>query len=145
MYVQHQPHQQYSFHINELLKTSRPGYHFSHLELRVMMKTKSSVSLKPYRNISRDQSCLISYQKPYRLVTTETIARWIKKVLEKAGINVNVFHAHSARSASTSAAKIGNLSMNTIMDAAGWTNASTFSRLYDNPILSNSKFKILWL
>ena len=40
---------------------------------------------------------LISYQQPHKPVTTDTSARWLKTVLDKAGIDTNIFHAHSTR------------------------------------------------
>ena len=81
---------------------------------------------------------LISYQQPHKPVTTDTNARWLKTVLDKAGIDTNIFHAHSTRAASNSAAKTAKLSVNTIMTAAGWTNAFTFSEFCDKPVISES-------
>ena len=42
---------------------------------------------------------LISYQQPHKPVTTDTNgnARWLKTFLDKAGIDTNIFHAHSTR------------------------------------------------
>ena len=31
----------------------------------------------------------LSYSKPFKLVSHDTVSRWIKNVLEKAGINTN--------------------------------------------------------
>ena len=80
------------------------------------------------------KSALLSFCKPSKPVSTDTIARWLKKVLENAGIDINKYGAHSTRAASTSAAKAANVSVKTIMDAAGWANAGTFSKFYDKPI-----------
>ena len=49
-------------------------------------------------------------------------------MLQKAGINVNIFGAHSVRTASNSAVK--RLSLDMIMSEAGWSNASTFEKFY---------------
>ena len=54
----------------------------------------------------------------------------IKSVLQKAGINVDIFGAHSVRAASTSAAKVKGLPLDMIMSAAGWSNESTFEKFY---------------
>jgi hypothetical protein len=62
-----------------------------------------------------------------------------KKTLTKAGIDIKVFGAHSTRSASTSAAKVGNMTISAIMDAAWWSNTKTFSKFYDKPIESDQK------
>lgn len=77
----------------------------------------------------------ISYQKPYQPVTSETIAWWLRLVLEKAGIDTTVFRAHSTRAASTSTAINAKVSVKTIMNAAGWSNALMFSKFYDKPII----------
>lgn len=50
---------------------------------------------------------LLSYVKPYGLVSRDTISRWIKLVLQSSGINVNIFKPHSTRSASTFKAELG--------------------------------------
>jgi hypothetical protein len=45
---------------------------------------------------------LISYVKPNRPVSKDTVARWVKEVLTSSGIDTNVYGAHSSRAASTS-------------------------------------------
>ena len=73
-----------------------------------------------------------------RLVTTETIARWLRMMLDNSGIDTTAFGAHSTRAAATSAAKCAKLSVNTMMSTAGWANASTFGKFYDKPIISDT-------
>ena len=48
---------------------------------------------------------LISYRKPQGPVSRDTIARWIKTVMLRAGIDISKFTAHSVRTAVTSKAK----------------------------------------
>lgn len=71
---------------------------------------------------------LIGYQKPHKPVSTNTIARWLKNVMAKAGIDTSVYKAHSTRAAVTSAAKGKQVPIDTILSAAGWSNVSTFAR-----------------
>jgi hypothetical protein len=54
---------------------------------------------------------LISYRKPHKAVSRETISRWCKTVLRLAGINTKEFGCHSTRVASTShvASKVGDI------------------------------------
>ena len=40
--------------------------------------------------------------KPFKPVTKATIARWVKTVLQQAGIDVSTYTAHSSRAAATS-------------------------------------------
>ena len=82
---------------------------------------------------------LLSFQKPYRAVSTDTISRWLKLVLKQAGIDITMFKAHSARAASTSAAASGNIPLSTIMASAGWSNADTFSKFYNKPVITNEQ------
>ena len=63
----------------------------------------------------------LSFTKPFKPVSQDTVSRWIKSVMEKAGIDNKIFSAHSTRAAATSAANANNVSINTIMDAAGWS------------------------
>ena len=79
----------------------------------------------------------MSYQKPHNPLPTATIGRWLKEVLKRAGVDIQKFSAHSTRSASVSAAKSLNISVKTILDAAGWSNAATFATFYDWPVISN--------
>ena len=76
----------------------------------------------------------ISYQKPHDSVTTDTVGRWLRKVLENSGLDVRKYGAHSTRAASTSAAKTVNISIQSIMNVAGWSNAETFRTFYDKPM-----------
>ena len=132
----------WSFHINKLLKTSRPGKHFGKIEIKAFTEDKlicPVTALKEYvaRTLpvrQQNSQLLLTYQKPHKPVSSETIGKWIKKILTRAGIDNTVFGAHSTRSASTSAAKVGNIAISTIMDAAGWSNTKTFSKFYDKPI-----------
>lgn len=81
---------------------------------------------------------LISFVRPHKVVSKDTIIRWIKSVLANSSIDTSQFGAHSTRAASTSAAKNCGLDMATIMKAAGWLNASTFALFYRKPIQQSS-------
>ena len=76
----------------------------------------------------------ISFNKPYNVVTKDTIARWIKTILKLAGIDIATFKPHSTRAASSSAAKRLAVPLSSIMRAASWKTDSTFRRFYDKPI-----------
>ena len=79
------------------------------------------------------------FPKPQKPVSTDTISRWLKTVLEKSGIDTSVFKGHSARAASASAAAKCKVPLSTILDNAGWSNAITFGRFYRKPIVTSSK------
>ena len=73
---------------------------------------------------------LISFRKPHKPVSSASIARWMKELLKEAGVDTEVFKAHSTRAASTSTAKAQGVSMADIMNMAGWSRQSTFERFY---------------
>ena len=82
---------------------------------------------------------LISFRKPHRAVSKDTVARWVKSTLANAGINVTSFATHSTRAASTSySANKAGLSLAQVLKAAGWTNASTFAKFYNKLPLSDN-------
>ena len=47
------------------------------------------------------QKLIVSYQKPHRPISKDTVARWLKQVLRPAGIDTPTFGAHYTRVAST--------------------------------------------
>ena len=62
-----------------------------------------------------------------------TIARWLRVVLEKAGIDTSVFKGHSTRSAATSAVASASVTMSEILLAADWSSEGVFQKFYYRP------------
>ena len=132
-----------SFVITERLKTSKPGKRievkFECLPAQPDMCPKCTLAAyimrtKTLRTIQPNTTCsklFISYIKPHKPVSTDTLARWIKSVLSSSGIDTAVFKAHSVRSASTSHA-YNNLGVSVadILRTADWTNEKTFRKYY---------------
>ena len=83
---------------------------------------------------SRVTQLFIACIKPHNPIVSSTIARWLKKVLEKAGINTSIFKAHSTRGASVSAAAMRGVSTNDILHAADWSTETVFQKFYYKPI-----------
>ena len=70
---------------------------------------------------------LLSFQKPFKPVSKDTIFHWIKHVLKDAGIDTTKFAAaHSTRAAATSAAAKAGTPLEVILEAAGCSNCGTF-------------------
>ena len=72
----------------------------------------------------------ISYTRPHKPITSQRIAHWIKDLLSDAGVNTDVFKAHSVRGASTSAAMNKGVSLAEVLNTANWSKESTFRRFY---------------
>ena len=66
-----------------------------------------------------------------------TIARWLKVLLGKAGVNTDIFKAHSTRSASTSAAAAAGVTTGDILKVADWSSEAVFQKFYHKPSASN--------
>ena len=64
----------------------------------------------------------------------DTLARWIKGMLEAAGVDTQKFQAHSCRAASTSAAALAGVSLATIIKSASWSNVTTYKKFYKREI-----------
>jgi integrase len=139
---------QITFEMNTLLKTSKPGKHIKPLVFKAYPVDKFLcvvTCLKQYllkTSVVRDgnNELWLSFNKPHNPVSKDTIARWIKTVMGKAGIYTSCYGGHSTRSASTSAASSTKLPIDIIMKAAGWSSETTFQRFYNKPIEHSANF-----
>ena len=77
----------------------------------------------------------VTIKKPHHRASKQTISRWLRKVLEEAGIDVKIFKAHSTRSASVFRAKLDLVPVDDIIKVAGWTNDKCFKKFYDKTII----------
>ena len=83
------------FTIHKLLKTSRPGKHVSTLTFTAYSPDNRLcpiVCLSEYVKRTSElrkggDQLLVSFQKPHKPVSTDTISRWLKTVLQKSGID----------------------------------------------------------
>ena len=75
----------------------------------------------------------ISFVKPHKPVGSETISRWVKHILNLAGINCNIT-AHSTRSVSASTAAATGVPIDQILKTGGWARESTFTRFYKKEV-----------
>lgn len=81
---------------------------------------------------------LISFIKPHKPVTGNTIARWIKSMLAISGVDTSKFTAGSVRPAAASKAKAMAVPISCILEKAGWDRESTFTKFYDKQIVTGS-------
>lgn len=75
----------------------------------------------------------ISYVKPHAPISSQRISKWIKYILEDAGIDTSVFGAHSTRGAASTAAASQGITTEEILKMADWSSDSTFKRFYYRP------------
>ena len=127
--------------IYEKLKHTNPERHLKPLEFPVYNMEPCLcvvVNLKlylqktlPYRKSSK---LFLSYQKPYSAISKDTLARWCKDVLYKAGIDTNLYSSHSSRHATTSLLARNGMNMRDICLNAGWSSERTFAVHYNKVI-----------
>ena len=81
--------------------------------------------------------------EPHKPVSSSTLARWLKSLFGRAGIDTGIFKGHSVRGAATSAAANAGVSMSDILNAADWSSESVFcykpvhSGVFGVTVLSN--------
>ena len=125
---------------NTLLKSSRVGHCFS---LKVEHFQEENVCamhtllyyIKKTERYRLSRHVLVSYVT-FRNVTTSTVARWLKCVLDLSGIDTGVFKAHSYRGAAVSAAFSRGCSLNSILSTADWSTDKNFRKFYFRHTLS---------
>lgn len=123
-------------------KNSRPGHDIQKVKI-------SSFSYKSYcmlhtlrfylektKETRKTNKLLVSY-KTFKEVSTSTVARWLKEIFKKAGIDEKVFSIHSYRSACTSAAFAGGVQLKDSLETANWSKAKTFYTFYRRELSNN--------
>ena len=98
-------------------------------------KRDALLYLNRTKSLRNGSKLFISVVKPHTAVSKDTIARWIKALLKIAGVDVNVFSAHSTRAAATSTAHRKGATIASILQVAGWSNVQTFAKFYNKPLV----------
>ena len=137
-----------TFQVQGLLKQDRPGVSGHTLEfLAYPADTRLCIVTLILRYISvtkdlrgTETALLVSHKKPHHRVTVQTISRWLRVVLDAAGVDTNVYKSHSTRAASTSAARRMEVPLDHILATAGWNNERTFHRFYNKPVTSPGNY-----
>jgi hypothetical protein len=131
----------------DLLKTSGPRNHQEELVFKeyppnrkICVVTYIKEYLERTKNLRGEENqLLISYQKPHKRVSRDTVRRWTKNILKAAGVDLTIFTPHSTRSASTSKAAT-KIQLKTVLKSAGWRGESNFAKYYKRPIAKEGCF-----
>ena len=133
------------FRIGDIIKTTGPGHHVNELSFKAYAPDRRLCvvrTLTQYialtKHIRGDHTRLfLSTKKPFAPASRDTLRRWVKDILLAAGIDMTIFTPHSTRAASTS--KAGQfVPLKTIIDTATWSQASTFTKYYQKPVLKKT-------
>ena len=137
----------YTFLFTKLPKQTRPGFSNPAVTLTAFRDSRLCVvtTLKEYTSRTEplrgsESQLLVSYTKPHKAVSRDTIGRWVKIVLSSAGIDTKKFKPHSTRAAAVSAASNASVSPDEILKTVGWSSESTFGKFYNKPVLRESRF-----
>ena len=143
----HRNRECFNFALTDHLKQDRPGKVFGNVRLykypvkELCVYETLNYYLKATKNLRNSTRLLVSFIKPYGAVTSSTIGRWIKSKLGQAGIDTELFSAHSTRCASPSKA-IASVSTDGILATAGWTEESAFPKSYNKPVALTNQMSL---
>ena len=132
------------------LKTTRPGFHQAEICLRAYAPNRGlcictvlTEYLKRTKFLrGKCTQLLVTTQKPHLAAARDTISKWVKTGMKRAGVDLSVYTPHSLRSASTSAAARAGVTLDTLFKTAGWTNDSTFRKYYLKPVTKQAGFTV---
>ena len=125
-----------------LAKTSKPGkitssviiapFEESHGLCPVKCLQEYEAVTKQFRVSSSHTQLFLSTIQPHGPISSSTVARWLKKTLQEAGLDSH-FSGHSTRGAAATTAALAGISTQEIMNRAGWSQENTFCRYYYHP------------
>lgn len=137
-----------TFIISRPIKQSKPGSKPTVVKFEAYPDNPNIcvvTTLKAYLNRTSSlrggaQQLFISHYKPFKPVSRDTISRWVKAVMQKSGIDVNLFKPHSTRAAATSKALLKSVPLEHILSVAGWSSSDTFAKFYGKPVINTDSF-----
>ena len=136
----------YSFDIVEHIKTSTPRSPHTRIDIAAYEPDSTIcrlTCLRAYINKTKalrnnETKLFISYVRPHKAVSRDTVSRWTKDTRRLCGIDTKVFTANSTRSASVSKANEKDVPFHEIMAKAGWKSEETFRKYYNKPVIQGS-------
>ena len=141
----------YTFQFTKVSKSWKkgkppPSLKFFQLESNRKLCVVSAIDIYLKRSLQwragSKHQLLLSTIQPHNEVAKSTISGWVKAVLENSGIDINIFKAHSSRSASTSKAKCEGCSLKDILKRGQWSGKTTWQKHYHKSVVNSaSKFQ----
>ena len=129
------------FRMKKLLKHNRLGDPLDSIVLRPYSQCNDlcvvralKMYLKRTQFIRSYSSLLLSFVRPYKPISRDTLSRWTLCIMKLAGLDTDKYKSHSTRGASTSAAKRLGVPINIIMKQASWRSVSSFAKFYDKKL-----------
>ena len=127
-----------SIRVDSVQKHSSRGRSLEVIRLKQFTQDKTVCvvrTLRTYIDRTKDisdagDSLLCSFKPPYRGIGTQTLARWTKDIMSRAGIDISVYKAHSTRGASASGLAQAGVPLDQILKLGSWSDISTFKMFY---------------
>ena len=126
-----------TFSITEKLKHTRQGVHQQPLHFVAYKERKLCVltHIKHYvektSSLRQDKQLPISFIRPHKAISKETISNWVTHFMKTAGIDTSVYKSHSTRAAMTSFLASKQIDIKKIFVAAGWSKEEIFRKFYN--------------
>lgn len=93
-------------------------------------------------NLPTDHALFLAHiDKPEQVapIRPSTMSSWVVLVVERSGVNITIYKAHSIRSAASTKAVEKGHSIQAVKEHDGWSlNLNTFERFYYKPIAQDS-------
>ena len=137
----------FNFALTEHLKQDKPGKVLGNVRLykypvrELWVYETLYYYLRATEKLRNSSKLLVSYIEPYKAVTLSIIGHWIKTLLGQAGVDTEVFSGHSTSCASTSKPFM-SVFTDVIQATAGWTEESTFGKLYNRPVAVTNQMSL---
>ena len=130
-----------TFDLQKLLKSNRVGDPLSTVTLKSFREKKKLCVVRAIRmyvnktkKIRTSNQLLLSFIRPNKPISRDTLARWTVTMLAKAGINTKKYASHSTRGAVASKARTLGVSVKTILQCAGWKTSISFAKHYNKKV-----------
>ena len=136
------------FVVSSLLKHSRRGSPVSTVEcvewdapelnvaeyVLFYMRKTLKFRRRAWREEGKDVKQLFLSHRTGKPVLRASISRWIREVMDLAGIDTSTFAPHSTRGASISEATRRGASSSQIISQGNWSNLGTYQRFYNREV-----------
>ena len=134
--------------MGDLLKSSRPGHHLGELNFSAYTLDQDLCIVQTIRHFLQKTCSLrgsvtrlfITSQKPHKAISRDMLSRWMKSVMNNAGIDVSMFRPHSTRAASSSAVHAMHIPISTILRTVGWSKDCVFRKYYNKPVVMDTSY-----
>ena len=130
--------------ITDKVKQTKPSKHMAPLQFKKFHEEPSLCvveNLLQYKqkteHLRQCPNLFVSYIKPHKAVSSDTISRWCKGMLSDAGITPDLFTPHSSRSAASSKSLLAGIPICDILKHAGWRSERTFASRYNKVVIED--------